>query len=188
VIALWAGLRPLPLWRSTTPWMRVAAVGALCVVGVIAANLWPGTIWRDYRDGTPLSLRGTGFIRVDLTPVHALRPLAGFVHRHCDTFYSAPAFGSLYIYADVPTPTGQLANCPGALDEREQRDVARQLQSAERAGERVCIVRYLPGQRAWLHSSYGTGPLGKALAPYTDEIAHISHYTVSLRGPAGGTS
>jgi hypothetical protein len=185
VVALWAGLRPLPFWRSTTPWMRVVAVGVLCVIGVAVADLWPATVWRDYRDATPLSLRGTGFIRIQPWHAQSLQSLARFVHKHCDTFYSAPGIASLYIYADVPAPTGQLANFPGVLDEREQRDIAQQLAGLD-AHERVCIVRSVRGFPAWQASSYGNGPLGRAIAPYQDQIGKVGGFTVSLRGPAGG--
>jgi hypothetical protein len=75
-----------------------------------------------------------------------------------------------------------LANWPGVLDEREQRELARQLADLDRT-ERVCIVRNDQGFKAWKQSSYGEGPLGRAVAPYQHLVGRLDGYTVSLLGP-----
>jgi hypothetical protein len=183
VIALWAGLRALPAWRSTTAWMRVIAVGSLCVLAIVGAKQWPGAAWHDYLAEKPLSLPGTGLIRVDPAQGREYRELTRVVRKHCDTFYSAPGFASLYIYTGLPSPTGQLASYPGALNAREQRDIAHQLRSLARRGKRVCIVRNVRLESTWLKSSYGKGPLGKALAPYQRRVGPpVGRWTVSREG------
>jgi hypothetical protein len=102
------------------------------------------------------------------------------VRHHCDTFYSAPALDSLYIYTQLPNPTGMLADTPGALNAREQREVVASLQQAHADGKRVCIVRDVERTSQWVASSYGKGPLGVALAHYTRRIFRADRYTVSI--------
>jgi hypothetical protein len=143
-------------------------------------------LWHDYTKLTPLDLPGTRFVRVAKPMAVEFRKLTEVVKRRCDTFYSAPGFDSLYIYSGLPIPTGLLSNWPGVLTASEQRILAGQLATAAAQGERVCIVRDLSRQAQWQASSYGSGPLGAALAPYNQRIAVVGHYSVSLRtGPPG---
>jgi hypothetical protein len=151
---------------------------------VVGTEQWPDQAWHDYLDAKPLSLPGTGEIRLEASDVRDLRGLTRVLRKNCDTFYSAPGFASLYIYSGLPSPTGQLANFPGALNAREQRDVASALQRLQGQGKRVCIVRNEPAQSDWLASSYGKGPLGKAVAPYQHRVGRpYGGYTVSRLGP-----
>jgi 4-amino-4-deoxy-L-arabinose transferase-like glycosyltransferase len=184
VIALWAGVRALPAWRATTRAARVLTGGALCVVLVIAAGPRPDEAWRDYLDARPLRLPGTHLIRLSAHDVVELRELVDVIRNRCDAFYSAPGFAGLYILTGLPAPTGQLANFPGVLNEREQRDLASQLHALEQQGARVCIVRHERDFRGWLRSSYGNGPLGEAVARYQRRVGRVNLYTVSRLGPA----
>jgi hypothetical protein len=183
VIALAAGLRRLALWRATRAPARVAVTGALCVVIIAVFGIWPVTIWDDYFHSTNLDLRGTRYVRVEDRVARQLQELTRVVRDHCDTFYSAPGRDSLYVFTGLPTPTGMLANWPGVLDEREQRELARQLADLDKT-ERVCIVRNNRGFKAWKQSSYGEGPLGRAVAPYQHLVGRLDGYTVAVRGPA----
>src|SRR5205823_4202382 len=109
---------------------------------------------------------------------------------NCDTFYSTPGFDILYFYSQLPEPTGQLANWPGALSVREQREVAYQLRSLERKHRRVCIVRNDRTYSRWKLSSYAKEPLGRAVAPFQRKVARIENYTVLWygRGPRSKAS
>jgi hypothetical protein len=88
----------------------------------------------------------------------------------------------------LPEPTGQLANWPGVLSVREQRDVAYQLRSLERKQSRLCIVRNAKTYSRWKQSSYAKGPLGKAVAPFRRPVAHVEEYTVFRYGRGPGVA
>ena len=79
-----------------------------------------------------------------------------------------------------------VANWPGVLSVREQRDIAYQLRSLERKHQRVCIVRNDRTYSAWKHSSYAKEPLGKAVAPFQHKVARVENYTVLRYGRAPG--
>jgi hypothetical protein len=114
--------------------------------------------------------------------VESLRRLTAAVRQDCDTFYSIPGFAILYFYTQLPEPTGQLANFPGVLSVREQRDIASELRTLERRGRRVCIVRNDHTFPTWKHSSYATGPLGQAVAPFRRRVARVGEYTLLRYG------
>ena len=111
----------------------------------------------------------------------SVQTLTCVVKEHCDTFYSAPGFDSLYIYTGLPAPTGLLSNWPGVLTDTEQREIVGALQDAERRGEHVCVVRDVTLMRQWRASTYGTGPLGIALRTYTTRVGGAGYYTVSIK-------
>jgi hypothetical protein len=182
VIALAAGLRRLALWRATEARARVAVVAALCMMIFATTAIWPVTAWNKNLKSDALDLRGAQLVRVDARTKHRLSELTHVVQKHCDTFYSAPGLDSLYVFTGLPTPTGMLANWPGVLNDREQRELAKQLADLD-VSERVCIVRNVRGFPSWRESSYGRGPLGRAIAPYQRQVGHLDNYTVSLLGP-----
>ncbi len=181
VIALGAGLKPLALWRATHAPARAIAVGALCVMIIATIGIWPVELWNNYLDAKALDLRGARLVRIDARSKQRLDDLTRVVRDHCDTFYSAPGLDSLYVFTGLPTPTGMLANWPGVLNEREQRELAQQLADLD-ANERVCIVRNVRSFRSWKASSYGRGPLGRAIAPYRRQVGNVEGFTVSLLG------
>jgi hypothetical protein len=182
-----AGLQRLPAWRSVTVWTRAISVGALCVLVAVAVGQWPVKAWHDYRAATPLDLPGARLIRVDEKVVHTLQQLTKAVRKNCDTFYSAPGFDILYFYSQLPEPTGQLANWAGVLSVREQRDIAYELRALERKHTRVCFVRDERTYPRWKKSSYATGPLGKAVAPFRRPVARVGQYTVLRYGRGSGS-
>ena len=181
-VAVGAGLQRLAPWRSTTPWTRAIAVGALCALIAVADGQWPVKVWHDYAAATPLNLPGARLIRLDESDVHRLQQLTKAVRHNCDTFYSTPGFDILYFYSQLPEPTGQLANWPGVLNVREQRDIADQLRSLEREHKRVCIVRNRRTYSPWQRSSYGREPLGKAVKPFRHPVARVENYTILRYG------
>jgi hypothetical protein len=181
VIGLGAGLERLALWRITDAPVRVALVGALCSIIVLAAGVWPVSLWDRYLKAEPLDLRGARLVRVDPETKDRLQSLTSLVRRHCDTFYSAPGLNSLYVFTGLPTPSGMLASWPGVLDEREQRELAEQLAAADER-ERVCVVRNMSELALWRASSYGEGPLGDFVAQYRRRVGQVYGYTVSVRG------
>ena len=183
VIAIGAGLRQLPLWRVTRAPARAAIVGAVSMMVIATAAISPVTLWDEYLQSKPLDLRGARLVRVGPDTKNRLQELTRVVRDNCDTFYSAPALNSLYVFTGLPTPTGMLANWPGVLDDGEQRELAQQLRDAD-VQERVCIVRNLHEFDDWQASSYGKGPLGKAIAPYKHIVGRADYYTVAIRGPA----
>ncbi len=184
VIAIAIATERLPLWLAAGRAERAALVGALGVVLVLTASVSPIAAWHDYEQATPLRLPGARLIRVGASEVVTLTRLTQVVKRDCDTFYAAPGLGSLYFFTKLPAPTGHLANWPGVLNEREQRDVAADLARLSSSGKRVCIVRDLHRQKEWLQSSYGKGPLGKSLARYRAPLAVVGHFSVSGEGRA----
>jgi hypothetical protein len=125
-------------------------------------------------------LPGARWVRVGSAQAANLKHLTTVVRRDCDTFYSAPGFDSLYIFTGLPTPTGLLANWPGVLSDKEQRELVGDLTRARLSGKRLCIVRDLRRQKQWLESSYGEGPLGRGLAAYKRQIAHVGTYSISV--------
>jgi hypothetical protein len=190
-IAVGAGLQRLAPWRNTTVWTRTIAVGALCALIAVTAGEWPLKTWHDYVKATPLDLPGARLIRIDDSVATTLQRLTKVVNKNCDTFYSTPGFDILYFYTELPEPTGQLANWPGVLSVREQRDIAYQLRALEREHRRVCIVRDNKTYSRWQKSSYAKEPLGRAVAPFQRKIAQVDHYTVlkygrAARGKFGG--
>lgn len=183
-IAIGAGLRRLAPWRNATVGTRVIAVGALCAVLSVTAAEWPLKSWHDYLKATPLDLPGARLIRVEPSLASTLQQLTQVVRKHCDTFYSTPGFDILYFYTQLPEPTGQLANWPGVLSVREQRDIAFSLGVLEHEHRRVCIVRDDHTYSRWKDSSYVHEPLGAAVAPFRRKVAHVDHYTVFRYGHA----
>jgi hypothetical protein len=179
VIGLGAGLKRLELWRATTMPVRVTVTAAICAVIVGAVGIWPVTLWDDYLQAEALDLPGARLVRVLPETKSRLRGLTRIVRENCDTFYSAPGLNSLYVYTGLPTPTGMLANWPGVLDEREQRELAQQLAGFD---GRVCVVRDIREFDKWQRSSYGDGPLGEAVARYRQQIGRVDYYTVSVLG------
>jgi hypothetical protein len=190
-ISLGAGMDGLRIWREASLALRGFAVGSLCVVIALTANLWPLAVWVNFYDLLPLDLRGAQLIRVDPQLGHELRLLTRVVKKNCDTFYSVPGLNSLYIYSDLPPPTGQLANWPGALTDSQEREVASELSHLQVAGERVCIVRNLNSPYyAWNPGgSEANRPIGKIIRQYQRVIAIVGHsgsnyplYSVSIKG------
>ena len=119
-------------------------------------------------------------IRVAPQQIRTLQRLTAAVKHDCDTFYSAPGFNSLYVFTELPPPTGLVRHWPGVLSTAEQRTVAAQLAAADARGERVCVVRDESRAQEWSDSTYGTGPLGKALAPYQRRVATVGRFSVSV--------
>jgi hypothetical protein len=180
VIAMAVAAERFPTWQQARPPLRAVAVGSLGLVLVVIAGFLPMTLWRDYDQHVPIGLAGARLVRVAKPEAVTLQGLTSVLKQHCDTLYSAPLFGSLYIYTRLPTPTGLLPDGPGALDVKEQRELAGQLAAARRNGKRVCIVRDTQRTQQWLDSSYGNGPLAASLALYTRRIARVGRYTVSI--------
>jgi hypothetical protein len=182
LVAVGAGLMQLAVWRNIAPWMRWVATAAVCLLLLVTAGQWPPKEWHDYAKATPLNLPGARLIRIDDSQAKTLQELTKAVKRNCDTFYSTPGFDILYFYTQLPEPTGQLANWPGVLTDREQRDVAYQLRTVERQRQRVCIVRNNHSYPDWKASSYAKGPLGRAVAPFQRPVARVGDYSVLVRG------
>ena len=191
-IALAAGMDGLRMWREARPAVRGFAVGSLCVVIALPAGLWPLAVWVNYYDLSPLHLPGAQLVRVDPQSAHELRLLTYVVKKNCDTFYSVPGLDSLYIYSGLPTPTGQLANWPGALTDSQEQEVTSELSHLQATGERVCIVRNLNSPYyAWNPGgSEANRPIGKLIRQYQRVIAIIGRsssypyprYSVSIKG------
>jgi hypothetical protein len=160
--------------------LRPIAVGSLAALLTLGIGVSPAAAWYDYRKLTPLDLPGARLVRVDRQDALDLQKLTAVVRKRCDTFYSAPGLDSLYIYTNLPAPTGFLSNTPGVLSTNEQRELVSQLTSADDSGSRVCLVRDLKRQRTWL-AGYGRGPLSRALARYRLRLAVIGRYSVSIR-------
>jgi hypothetical protein len=191
-VAVGAAIEPQAMWRRAGPAARAIAVASLCAVILLGRGLSPATVWHDYTENKPLGLPGARWVRVTPVVRSNLRGLTEVLRNRCDTFYSAPGIASLYIFTGLPTPTGLLAGWPGVLTVAEQKELAQQLADLEAKGKRVCIVRDIPRTKLWLSSSYGSGPLGRALAPYRIRIATVGRYSVSVKTRArasapGGT-
>jgi hypothetical protein len=184
-VVMAAAVDRLPGWREVGPAVRGFAITAVAMLTVALAGFVPLTQWRNYERHIPLGLPGAALVRVTAHEGVVLRKLTRTVQHNCDTFYSAPAFNSLYLYTKLPNPTGMLADTPGALNAKEQREIASALRERHSKGERVCIVRDSERTDRWLDSSYGDGPLGDSLAHYTKKIAHIGQYTVSVYNAVG---
>lgn len=185
-IALAAGIERNEVWIKAKAAQRGAAFGALCLVVLLAVGLWPVTTWRNYANLEPLDLPGAELVRVDRGTRSSLHGITDAVKDNCDTFYAAPGFGSLYVYSELPPPTGFLRNWPGAHSESEQRRIGEQLARATSSGQRVCIVRDEERRREWKNSDYGSGPLGAALAGYERVVARVGRYSVSVEGEREG--
>jgi hypothetical protein len=179
-VAICVAADRFPTWRAATPVLRGLMVGTLGLVLVVVAGFLPMSVWREYDRHVAINLPGARLVRVAKPEAKVLQDLTAAVKEHCDTIYSAPLFGSLYIYSGLPTPTGLLPDGPGALSTKEQRELAAQLAALSRSGKRVCIVRDVQRTQQWLDSSYGKGPLGEALARYTRRVAAVGRYTVSV--------
>jgi hypothetical protein len=190
-IALAAGMDGLRMWRESSLALRGFTVGSICVVIALAEGLWPLAAWVNYYDLLPLDLRGAALVRVDPRSGHELRLLTYVVKKNCNTFYSVPGLDSLYIYSDLPTPTGQLANWPGALTDPQEQEVVSELSHLQASGERVCIVRNLNSHYyVWNPGgSEANRPIGKFIRQYQRVIAIIgqpsslyARYSVSIKG------
>jgi hypothetical protein len=180
IVALAIAAERLPLWQLAGRGARALAVVVLGTIVFVGAGASPVKAWHTYETSTALGLRGARWIRVNSALAVDLNQLTTVVRRDCDTFYSAPGFDSLYIYTGLPTPTGLLANWPGVLSDKEQRELVGDLTRARLSGKRVCIVRNLRRQKDWLESRYGKGPLGRGLASYQRRVARVGNYSISL--------
>ena len=194
-IALAAGMDGLRMWREASRAVRGFAVGSLSVVIALTAGLWPLAVWRNYYDLSALHLPGAQLIRVDPQSGGELRLLTYVVKKNCDTFYSVPGLDSLYIYSGLPTPTGQLANLPGALANSQEQEVVSELSHLEATGKRVCIVRDLNSSHyAWNPGgSEANRPIGRFIRQYQrvisvfggatyDSFLTYPRYSVSIKG------
>jgi hypothetical protein len=194
-IALAAGMDGLRMWREARPALRGLAVGSLCVAIALLAGLWPLAVWVNYYDLSALHLPGAQLVRVDPQTGRELRQLTYVVHRNCDTFYSVPGLDSLYIYSGDPTPTGQLANWPGALTNSQEQEVVSELSHFQATGKRVCIVRDLNSPYyAWNPGgSEANRPIGRFIRQYQRVISVFGgatsgyfsaypRYSVSIKG------
>jgi hypothetical protein len=184
-IALAAGMGGLQMWHGATSQVRGITAGALCVAVMLAAGLWPPGAWVTYSDLKPLNLPGARFVRVDLLQARELRQLTRVVKANCDTFYSVPGLDSLYIYSNLPTPTGQLANWAGAMTGSQEREVVSQLSHLQAMGKRVCIVRDLnTPYYAWNPGgSEANRPIGRFIRQYQRTIALFGPTAISLQAP-----
>jgi len=185
VIALWAGLARLDVWRAAGGGSRAVVVAAGVALFVVAIGSSPQTLWHEYLNSAPLGVPGARLIRTNAETARPIQKLTDIVRTECDTFYSAPGFDSLYVYTRLPTPTGLLSNSPGALTASEQGEVASQLAALQAEGKRVCMVTDSRRIGQWL-SAYGDGPLGRALESYQREVGHSGPFTVSVHGVPGG--
>jgi hypothetical protein len=194
-IALATGMDGLRMWREARPALRGLVVGSLCVVIALPAGLWPLAVWVNYYDLSALHLPGAQLVRVDPQTGRELRQLTYLVHKNCDTFYSVPGLDSLYIYSGVPTPTGQLANWPGALTNSQEQEVVSELSHFQATGKRVCIVRDLNSPYyAWnAGGSEANRPIGRFIRQYQRVISVFGgatngffsaypKYSVSIKG------
>jgi hypothetical protein len=190
-IALAAGMDGLRIWREASLALRGFAVGSLCVVIALTAGLWPVSVWATYSNGLlPLDLPGATLIRVAPQFGLELQLLTRVLQKNCDTFYSVPGLDSLYIYSDLPTPTGQLANWPGALTDPQEQEVVSELSHLQATGQRVCIVRYFTSPHyAWNPGgSEANRPIGRFIRQYQRVIAIVGQpssyvrYSVSMKG------
>ena len=182
-IAIATAADRLPVWKQTAPAMRSIVVVSLGLFFVVGGGFWPAAVWHDYAKATPLGLPGTRFVRLDKESVEKYRKLTRIVKRSCDTFYSAPALDSLYIFTGIPPITGHLANAAGALEVDEQQQVANQIADARKRGLRVCIVRDDDKFAQWSLSSYRGGPLANMLFFFQHKVGQADNYSVSLAGP-----
>ena len=194
-IALAAGMDGLRMWSEASRAVRGFAVGSLSVVIALTAALWPLAVWVNYYDLSALHLPGAQLVRVDPQSGRELRLLTYVVKKNCDTFYSVPGLDSLYIYSGLPTPTGQLANWPGALTNSQEQEVVSELSHLQATGKRVCIVRDLNSPYyAWNPGgSEANRPIGRFIRQYQRVISvfggatHASYFTyprysVSIKG------
>jgi len=194
-IALAAGMDGLRMWREASRAVRGFAVGSLSVVIALTGALWPLAVWVNYYDLSALHLPGAQLVRVDPQSGRELRLLTYVVKKNCDTFYSVPGLNSLYIYSGLPTPTGQLANWPGALTNSQEQEVVSELSHLQATGKRVCIVRDLNSPYyAWNPGgSEANRPIGRFIRQYQRVISvfggatHASfltypRYSVSIKG------
>ena len=194
-IALAAGMDGLRMWREASRAVRGFAVGSLSVVIALMAALWPLAVWVNYYDLSALHLPGAQLVRVDPQSGRPLRLLTYVVKKNCDTFYSVPGLDSLYIYSGLPTPTGQLANWPGALTNAQEQEVVSELSHLQATGKRVCIVRDLNSPYyAWNPGgSEANRPIGRFIRQYQRVISVFGpetnipftdypRYSVSIKG------
>jgi hypothetical protein len=95
--------------------------------------------WRlDYYSKLPLSLEGTGPLRMAAVENSITRRIATSVRRNCDTFIAFPAvLISYYVLSGVRPPTGLNAPIHDLLTDEEQRVVVEQLR---REHGRVCLL------------------------------------------------
>ena len=89
--------------------MPSARLGLIFLLG---AGFSPVAEWYNYRRLESLGVPGTELVRLDPAQVYLIRELTAAVREHCDTFYAAPGFDSLYLYSGLPAPTGYLAISP----------------------------------------------------------------------------
>jgi hypothetical protein len=185
VIALWAGLARLDVWRAAGGASRAVVVAATVALFVVAIGSSPQTLWHEYLNSAPLGVPGARLIRTNAETARPIEKLTKLVRTECDAFYTAPGFDSLYVYTRLPTPTGLLSNSPGALTTSEQREVVSQLAALRAEGKRVCMVTDSRRIGQWF-SAYGDGPLGRAFESYQQEVGHSGPFTVSVYGAPGG--
>jgi hypothetical protein len=146
----------------SAPSFRLARLGEVtAVAGVALAGIFAVTTLVmpaaarivDYRENEKLDLPGAGLMRLPEATTETYEQLAGLLHRHdCTTFIGWPGMGSVYLWADLPSPAPQPPNAWfHALDDDQQRQAVGQL----RASSKPCVIRneeqagsYLRGEPA----------------------------------------
>ena len=146
----------------STPSFRLARLGEVtAVAGVALAGIFATTTLVmpaaarivDYRDNTKLDLRGAGLMHLPAQTTETYEQLVGLLDRYeCTTFIGWPGMGSVYLWADLPSPAPQPPNAWFyGLDDDQQRQAVGQL----RASARPCVIRneeqagsYLRGEPA----------------------------------------
>jgi hypothetical protein len=142
VLALAAAAERLAAWDRVHALLRIAGVVVLGVAVALALDLWPVTVWNDYRHHQKLDLPGAQLLRIEAPQARRLRRITHDLRTKCDTFWSAPSgLGSYYIFTETPSPSGFFSGFPPNLLDREQeQDVVDVLSRAAANGKRVCLL------------------------------------------------
>jgi hypothetical protein len=197
VICLADALQELQGWstaRGTSAVQSFAAAVAVLAVAVpslfmIQAVILPGLIdARNYHDQPKANLAGAELLHLPAPQSEPYEGVVRLLHEyHCSTFVGLPNINSLYLWAELESPSPQIPNgWPLGLNESQQQKAVEEL----RASRRPCFLNNEELSPLYLH---GAPPPETPLVKYIEHNFHQSgkasgSFQLLLPGPNATTA
>ncbi len=180
-IAIAAGSEKLSPWVDASRALRGACVGALCLIFMLATQMWPPRLWKDYVDNPSLDLPGARLVRIAPAEVNQLRDITTAIRTNCDALWFSPfGLGSFYVFTEMSAPTGLFYGFPPGLFDRDQEvRIVRDLSAIAERGDDLCVL--VDTSSPFPEPQGPDHPLTKFTAEFTEVEAAVGPYQVRVR-------